>query len=105
MYYHELIPTFCVLLEKGRQWSHPRRKKNHFKACVEGLFYKNIDDPSMITITTNVSVKAYSYLSIIKQNYGFRPILKLKERGNLDICSNISTRQEHKNLKHSYAKE
>ena len=34
------------------------RKSIHFKACTEGLFYKNYDDPSMITNPNNVSFNA-----------------------------------------------
>ena len=35
-------------------------KNIYFKACAEDIFYKNIDNPSMITNTTNVSVNTYS---------------------------------------------
>ena len=42
-----------------------------FKACAEGLFYTKIDDPSMITNPTNVSVNTYSYLSTVKQSSYF----------------------------------
>ena len=40
----------------------------HLKACVGGLFYTNLDDPSMITNPNNFSINAYSYLSNLKQN-------------------------------------
>ena len=43
----------------------------HFKACAEGIFYTNLDDPSMITNPTNVSVNTYSYLSTVKQSSYF----------------------------------
>ena len=43
----------------------------HFKVCSEGLFYINIGYPSMISNTNNVSVDSYSYLSTVKQDYGF----------------------------------
>ena len=47
------------------------RKIIHFKACVEGHFYTNLDDPSMITNPTNFSINAYSYISTLKQNSNF----------------------------------
>ena len=31
----------------------------HFKAYTEGIFCKNLDEPSIITNPTNVSVNAY----------------------------------------------
>ena len=34
----------------------------HFKACAEGIFYTNIDEPSMITNINNVSVNSNYYL-------------------------------------------
>ena len=34
----------------------------HFKSCAEGLFYININDPTMITNPTNFYLNAYSYL-------------------------------------------
>ena len=40
----------------------------YLKACAEGLFYTNLDDPSILTIPTNVSINAYSYLSTIRKN-------------------------------------
>ena len=39
----------------------------HFKACAEGLFYTNLNEPTMITNPTNVSLNAYSYLYRVKQ--------------------------------------
>ena len=56
---------------KGHQYSHQRPKIIHFKAFAEGLFYKNLYDPNMISNTTNISVNAYSYLYTVKQNYDF----------------------------------
>ena len=41
------------------------RKIIHFKACAEGLFYANINDPTIITNTDNFSLHAYSYLSTV----------------------------------------
>ena len=37
----------------------------HFKAYEEGLFCTNLNDPIMITNPTNVSLNAYSYLSMV----------------------------------------
>ena len=67
----------------------------HFKAFVEGLFYKNLDDPSMVTNPTNFSGNAYSLLSTGFKNSDFLLILKLKERRKFENHSNISTDQEH----------
>ena len=39
----------------------------HFKAYAEGIFYTKLDDPSMITNHTNVSVNTYSYISTVKK--------------------------------------
>ena len=47
------------------------RKIIHFKACAEGIFYTKLNDPTMITNPTNVSLKHYSYLYMVKQNPGF----------------------------------
>ena len=43
----------------------------HYKACAEGLFYTNINYPTMTTNTTNVSLNSYSYISTVKQNSYF----------------------------------
>ena len=43
----------------------------HFKACAEGIFCTNLNDPTMITNPTNFTLKAYYYLSTIKQNSEF----------------------------------
>ena len=40
----------------------------HFRACADGLFYTNLDEPSMITNNINTSVNPYSFLSTVKQN-------------------------------------
>ena len=40
----------------------------HFRVCVEGLFYKNLDDSSMVTNPINTSVNPYSFLYTVKQN-------------------------------------
>ena len=77
---------------KGHQRSYQRQKNIHFKECVEGILYTNIDEPSMITNTNNVSVNYYSYLSNVKQNSAFLLILMLKEREKFENCSNIFTR-------------
>ena len=63
------------------------REKNHFKACAEDIFYINLDEQIMITNNNYVSVNTYSYLSIVKQNYDFLLILKLKERRNAKIST------------------
>ena len=36
-----------------------------------GSFYKNLDNPSMITNPTNISVNAYYYLSTVEENSDF----------------------------------
>ena len=36
----------------------------HFKVCAQGLFYTNLNDPTMITNPTNVSLNAYYYLLV-----------------------------------------
>ena len=69
------------------------RRILHFRAFVEGVFYTNLDDPIMVTNPIDTSVNPYSFLPTVKQNYEFSLILKLKERGNFDNCSNISTGQ------------
>ena len=38
----------------------------HFKACSEGIFYTNLNNPTMITNPNNVSLNAYYYLSTKK---------------------------------------
>ena len=73
--------------EKSHQYSHQIRKKNHFKACAEDIFYINLDEQIMITNNNYVSVNTYSYLSIVKQSYDFLLILKLKERRNAKIST------------------
>ena len=59
-----------------------------FKKCAEGIFYTNLNEPNMITDTTNVSLNAYYYLSMVKQNLelftgseteGAQKVLKLKQ--------------------------
>ena len=72
----------------------------HFKACTEGLFYTNINDPTMITNPTNVSLNTYS----VKKS-GFLLILKLKERRNFECYSNIFTDRERQILRLTYEKE
>ena len=42
-----------------------------FKECAEGLLYTNLDEPIIITNSTNVSLNADSYLSMVKQNSDF----------------------------------
>ena len=39
----------------------------HFKACEEGLFYTNLNNPTIITNLASVSLNAYSYLSTVKK--------------------------------------
>ena len=43
----------------------------HLRACVEGLFYKNIVDNDMVTNTINSYVNPYFFLSNTTQNYEF----------------------------------
>ena len=77
----------------------------HFKACVEGLLYTNLDDPTMITNPTNVSFNAYSYLYAVKQNSIYLLILKLKEHKRFENYGNIFTGKERQNLRPTYNKE
>ena len=74
----------------------------HFKSCAEGILYTNLNDPTMITNPTNVSLNAYYYLSRVKQDLGFLLILKLKERRDLESYSNIFTGRERQNLRLNY---
>ena len=46
-------------------------KTINFKACAQGLLYTNINDPTMITNTTNVYLNVYYYPSMEKQNSDF----------------------------------
>ena len=46
-------------------------KNIHLKAWAEGIFYTNLDYPSIITNTNNAFVNHYSYLSTVKQNSDF----------------------------------
>ena len=69
------------------------KKIIHFKACEEGLLYTNLNDPTMKTNPTNVSLNSYSYLSM-KKTQMFLLILKLKERRKFDSYSNIFTALE-----------
>ena len=43
----------------------------HFRACVEGMFHRNLDNPSMFTNPINTSVNTYSFLSIAKETLIF----------------------------------
>ena len=43
----------------------------HFKACVEGISYTNLNEPNMIINPTIFSLNAYSCLSTVKQNSEF----------------------------------
>ena len=65
----------------------------HFIACAEGLFYTNLDDPSMVTNTINTSVNPYYFLSIVKQNSEFFTDSEVGGARNFDKCRNISTGQ------------
>ena len=47
------------------------KKIIHFKACAEGLYYTNPNDPTIITNTKKQSLNAYSYLYTVKQNSDF----------------------------------
>ena len=47
------------------------RKTIQFKAFTKGLFYTNINDPTMINNPTNAPLNDYSYLSTVKQNSDF----------------------------------
>ena len=46
-------------------------KTIYFKACADGLFYTNLNDPTMITNPTNVYLNAYYYLSMVKKTEFF----------------------------------
>ena len=76
----------------------------HFKACAEGLFYTNLDYPTMITNHNNISLNNYSYLFTVKLTRTFKLILKLKERRKFEIYSNIFIGQEHQDLRLVYEK-
>ena len=88
----------------GHQCSHLRQKDYSFQSICGGSFLQNIVDLGMITNPTNVSLSAYSYLSTVKQNSEFLLILKLKEQGKFENCSNIFTGQEYQIIRHTYAK-
>ena len=66
-------------------------KTIYFKAFAEGLFYTNINDPTMITYNINVSFNTYSYLSTIEKNSEFLLIIQLKERIESESYRNISS--------------
>ena len=76
----------------------------HFKAFSEGLLYTNINDPTMITNPTNISLNSYSYLYSVKQNSYFLLILKLKDCRKFESCSNIFTGKELQILRLTYKK-
>ena len=76
----------------------------HFKACAEGLFYTNLNDPAMITDPDNFPLNTYSYLSTVKTNRVFLLILKLKERRKFESYSNIFTVQERQISRLTYEK-
>ena len=61
----------------------------NFKAFAEGLFYTNLNDPTIITNPTKVSLNAYYCLYMVQQNSDFLLILKLKECRNSESYSNI----------------
>ena len=92
-------------LRKINQCTHRRRKIIRFKSCIEGLFCSNLNYPIMITNTTNFPLKAYSYLSTVKQDSEFLLILILKERRKLENYNIIFTGQECKILILTYKKE
>ena len=75
-----------------------------FKECAEGLFYTNLNDPAIITSTTNVYPNSYSYLSTVKNRH-FLLILELKERREFESYSNIFTGWEHQILRLTYKKK
>ena len=47
------------------------RKIIHFKACVEDIFYTNINDLNIITNPTTFSPNTYSYISMVKKSEFF----------------------------------
>ena len=47
------------------------RRIIYIRACAKGLFYKNLNDPNMVTNHINNSVNPYSYISTVKQKSGF----------------------------------
>ena len=77
----------------------------HFKACAEGLFYTNLNEPTTITNLTKVSLNIHPCLSTVKQSSYFLLILKLKERRKFESYGNIFTGRELKILIFAYKKE
>ena len=43
----------------------------YFRVYVEGLFYKNLYEPSIVTNDVNTSVNPYSFISTAKKNSEF----------------------------------
>ena len=70
----------------------------------KGLFYTNIDEPSMITNNSIVSVNSFSYLSTVNETLiftdskveGAQRVQKLQKRLYWPVTSN---------LRHTYVKE
>ena len=65
----------------------------HLRACVEGLFYKNIVDNDMVTNTINSYVNPYFFYPTLHKTMNLSLILKFKERGKFEnqrnICSGL----------------
>ena len=47
------------------------RRIIHFRACAEGMFYTNLDDPSMVTYPINTSVNPNFILYTMKKTLIF----------------------------------
>ena len=67
------------------------KKIIYLKACIEGILYTNLNEPTMITNPTNVSLNSYYYLSTVKQNSYFLLVLKFKEHREVKSYINIFT--------------
>ena len=80
------------------------RKIINFKAFAEGIFYTNLNDPTMITTPDNFSLNAYSYLYTVKQDSVFLLILKLKDSRKLKSYSTIINSWERHILRLAYDK-
>ena len=81
------------------------RKIIHFKACAKGLFCTNLNDPTMITNPTDVSLKAHSYLSMVKQNLESLLILKIKRRAESSKVTATSSLDSNVHFKTYLKKE
>ena len=101
----EVSILMCASMEKSTNMQIKNGKTIHLKDCVEGIFYTKLNNPTMITNLTNVSLNAYTYLSTLKQKSIYLLILKLKEHRKFESYSNIFTCSERQNLRLTYEKE